>query len=49
MVVVEGPCLEGDEKTAAVVWPAAAAAAVVVAASPVGHSTAPKLHVSAPH
>ena len=47
MVVVEGPCLEGDEKTA-VVWPAAAAA-VVVAASPVGHSTAPKLRVSAPH
>ena len=32
------------EKTV-VVWPAVA----VAAASPAGHSTAPKLHVSAPH
>ena len=42
--MVAGPRLEGGEKTV-VVWPAVA----VAAASPAGHSTAPKLHVSAPH
>ena len=43
--MVAGPRVEGGEKTV-VVW---VFAAVVVAASPVGHSTAPKLRVSAPH